>query len=45
MEVTAQEKEYIDGVACQYLCHIETAKKAGNVFPAHYHYYIEVTLN
>ena len=32
----------MDGVACQYLCHIEMPKNRGNVFPAHYHYYIEM---
>ena len=42
MNYPEEEKLYIDGIACQYLCHIQTAEKSGNVFPAHFHYYIEM---
>ncbi len=42
MNYLEEEKQYIDGIACQYLCHIQTTEKAGNVFPAHFHYYIEM---
>lgn len=42
MNYLEEEKLYIDGTACQYLCHIDNATQAGNVFPAHFHYYIEI---
>ena len=42
MNYPEEEKLYIDGIACQYLCHIQTSEKSGNVFPAHFHYYIEM---
>lgn len=37
-----QKKEIINGIPYNYLCHIENVDKAGNVFPAHYHSYIEI---
>lgn len=42
MSYPEQEKEYIDGIACQYLCHIQKADAPGMVYPAHFHYYIEL---
>lgn len=42
MNYPEQKKEMKDGVSCNYLCHIEEVKKSGNVFPAHYHSYIEI---
>ena len=42
MDYPEERKQYIDGIACQYLCHIEKAEKPGNVFFAHFHYYIEM---
>lgn len=42
MDYPEQQNEFIDGIACQYLCHIQTAETNGNVFPAHFHYYIEM---
>ncbi len=32
MDYPEERKQYIDGIACQYLCHIEKAEKPGNVF-------------
>ncbi|WP_395014089.1 helix-turn-helix domain-containing protein [Robinsoniella peoriensis] len=37
-----EENVYIDGVPCQFLCHLETRNCAGIVYPAHYHDYIEM---
>lgn len=42
MDYPEERKQYIDGIACQYLCHIEKSEKPGNVFSAHFHYYIEM---
>lgn len=42
MNYPEEKNTYIDGIPCQYLCHVEVTKKAGTVFPAHYHYYIEL---
>lgn len=42
MDLLEQKKEVKDGISYNYLCHIEDAAKAGNVFPAHYHSYIEI---
>lgn len=42
MNYPEEKQLYMEGVACQYLCHIEMPKNRGNVFPAHYHYYIEM---
>lgn len=42
MNCMEEEKLYIDGIACPYLCHIQETEQAGNVFPAHFHYYIEI---
>ena len=30
MDYPEERKQYIDGIACQYLCHIEKAEKPGN---------------
>ena len=42
MNYPEQKKEIINGISYNYLCHIENVVKAGNVFPAHYHSYIEI---
>ena len=42
MDLLEQKKEVKDGISYNYLCHIEDVAKAGNVFPAHYHSYIEI---
>ena len=42
MNYPEQKKVIIDGVSYNYLCHIEDVHRAGNVFPAHYHSYIEI---
>lgn len=42
MNYPEQKKEKKNGVSCNYLCHIEEVEKSGNVFPAHYHSYIEI---
>lgn len=42
MDYPEERKQYIDGICRQYLCHIEKAEKPGNVFFAHFHYYIEM---
>lgn len=42
MKYPEQKQDYIDGVPCEYLCHIEENRGVGNIFPAHYHYYIEL---
>lgn len=42
MKYTEQKKETINGIVYNYVCHIEHVEKQGNVFPAHYHTYIEI---
>lgn len=42
MNYPEEKKEFKNGVSCNYLCHIENVAKSGNVFPAHYHTYIEI---
>lgn len=42
MNYWEEENQYIDGIPCQYLCHVEHRSCAGNVFPAHFHNYIEI---
>lgn len=42
MNFHEEKQAYIDGIPCQYLCHVQITEKAGNVFPAHFHYYIEL---
>lgn len=38
-----EEKKVVEnGVSYNYLCHTEIVSKAGNVWPAHYHNYIEI---
>ncbi len=37
-----EEKTYIDGIPCDFLCHLQTADCSGSVYPAHYHSYIEL---
>ena len=37
-----EEKIYIDGIACPYLCHLQAPEKSGIVYPAHFHSYIEM---
>jgi AraC-like DNA-binding protein/mannose-6-phosphate isomerase-like protein (cupin superfamily) len=42
MNYPEQKKEMRNGVSCNYLCHIQVVDRPGNVFPAHYHSYIEI---
>lgn len=42
MNYMEEKQTYIDGLPCEYLCHIENIKGIKTVFPAHYHYYIEL---
>jgi len=42
MNYPEQKKEMKNGVFCNYLCHIQVVDRPGNVFPAHYHSYIEI---
>lgn len=42
MNYPEEKQTYIDGIRCEYLCHIQECEGIGNVFPAHYHYYIEL---
>ncbi|OPJ65274.1 helix-turn-helix domain-containing protein [Clostridium oryzae] len=42
MNYPEQKREIINGITYNYLCHIENVVKEGNVFPAHYHNYIEI---
>ncbi len=42
MNYPEQKKEVINGISYNYLCHIQNVIKAGNVYPAHYHSYIEI---
>ena len=37
-----EEKTYMDGMPCPFLCHLQTADGAGSVYPAHYHSNIEM---
>ena len=37
-----EEKTYMDGMPCPFLCHLQTAEGEGSVYPAHYHSYIEM---
>jgi AraC-like DNA-binding protein/mannose-6-phosphate isomerase-like protein (cupin superfamily) len=41
MEVE-QKKEIVNGLQYNYLCHLHNVDNYGNVFPAHYHNYIEI---
>lgn len=42
MNYMEEKQAYIDGLPCEYLCHVEEIEGIENVFPAHYHYYIEL---
>ncbi|MBU3114062.1 AraC family transcriptional regulator [Clostridium lacusfryxellense] len=42
MKYVEEMKELKNGFLCNYLCHIEHVVKSGNVWPAHYHNYIEI---
>ena len=42
MNYPEQQKEVINGLSYNYLCHIQDVSGAGNVYPAHYHSYIEI---
>lgn len=42
MNYLEEKQTYIDGMPCEYLCHLQECEESGNVFPAHYHYYIEL---
>jgi AraC-like DNA-binding protein len=42
MNYIEEKKAIINGIPYNYLCHTEVVSKAGNVFPAHYHSYIEI---
>jgi len=42
MNYLEEKKPVKNGIPYNYLCHTEIVFKAGNVFPAHYHSYIEI---
>ena len=42
MHYPEQKKEIINGLSYNYLCHIQYVNGAGNVYPAHFHSYIEI---
>lgn len=42
MNYPEQKKEVINGVSYNYLCHIQQVTGKGNVYPAHFHSYIEI---
>ncbi|MBE6022665.1 MAG: helix-turn-helix domain-containing protein [Cellulosilyticum sp.] len=42
MNYPEQKKEVINGISYNYLCHYQDVVGAGNVYPAHYHSYIEI---
>lgn len=42
MNYPEQKREIINGISYNYLCHIQEVDRAGNVYPAHYHSYIEI---
>jgi len=42
MNYPEQKKEVINGISYNYLCHYQDVYGAGNVYPAHYHSYIEI---
>ena len=42
MNYLEEKKELKNGISYNYLCHNEVVVKAGNVWPAHYHSYIEI---
>lgn len=42
MNYPEQKREIINGIPYDYLCHIQKVTGPGNVYPAHYHSYIEI---
>ena len=42
MDYPEQKKELVNGMPSSCLCHTQEVKEAGNVFPPHYHSYIEI---
>ena len=42
MNYLEEKKAVKNGIPYNYLCHTQIVVKAGNVFPAHYHSYIEI---
>lgn len=42
MNYLEEKKVVKNGISYNYLCHTEIVSKAGNVWPAHYHNYIEI---
>lgn len=42
MNYPEQKKEVINGISYNYLCHYQDVSGEGNVYPAHYHSYIEI---
>ncbi len=42
MQSLEEKKEMIDGISCNYFCHIHYVGEEKNSFPAHYHSYIEI---
>lgn len=42
MNYLEEKKAVINGIAYNCLCHIQNVNKSGNVYPAHYHSYIEI---
>ncbi len=45
MNYLEEKKAIINGIPCQYLSHVQNVTQAGNVFPAHFHNYIELIYN
>ena len=42
MNYLEEKKVFKNGVSYNYLCHTQIVSKAGNIWPAHYHNYIEI---
>ncbi len=42
MEYVEQQRELVDGIPSSCLMHIQAVEAAGNVYPFHYHNYIEI---
>lgn len=42
MNYLEEKKVVVNGVSYNYLCHTQIASSAGNIWPAHYHNYIEI---
>ena len=42
MNYVEEKKVVVNGVSYNYLCHTQIVSCAGNIWPAHYHNYIEI---